>query len=248
MDALECIMTRRSVRKFTEQPIEFDKLAKIVHAGTYAPSAGNLQNFRFILITEKGLLHALYEHCMKQEAIYHAQVAIVVTSEEDQTELMYGLMGKRLYSVQNCAAATENILLAAHALGLGACWIGAFDEDKIRSMLDIEDHARPQAIIALGYPDEEPVVHKRDLQGFVHFNAYGLKVKDVDFLLRDFSLVWEKELKKGFEKGKKRVRRIKDLFRIWQDKNLKRKGIRKVIETEEEDREKKNKNDHKYLN
>lgn len=223
MEALDCIKSRRTIRKFTEQPIEFEKLGKILEAGSYAPSAGNIQNFRFILVTEKGLIKQLYDHCLQQEVVFHAQVCIVICGEDDKAERMYGLRGRRLYSIQNCAAAAQNMLLAAHDLGLGACWIGAFDEDKIRSLFDIEEQSRPQAIIALGYPDEHPPAEKKDLQAMTHFNAYGLKVKDVNQVVRDYSRKWEK----GIEGVKDSSGSIMRRLAKWMEERKKRKAKKK---------------------
>ncbi|MBU0471013.1 MAG: nitroreductase family protein [Nanoarchaeota archaeon] len=213
MDVLECIRTRRTIRKFTEQPVEFGKLSKILEAGTLSPSAGNLQNWRFILVTEKPLIRQIYEHCMRQEAVYHAQAVIIVCSMDNKAEMMYGLRGKRLYSVQNCACAAENMLLAAHSLGLGACWIGAFDEDKIDSMFDMtynQKDVRPQMIIALGYPAEKPRPPKRvDMASVVHFNQYALKAKYPHIVFRDYSVEWQKQAREIEESSEKLVKKFK---------------------------------------
>lgn len=222
MDALECILSRRTIRRFTEQPVEFDKIATLMEAGVHAPTSGNVQNFRFILVTEKGILQQLYEYCMRQEQVYNAQFAVVIVGEEDKIEALYGLRGRRLYSIQNCACAAENMLLAAHALGFGGCWIGAFDEDKVRGLLSIEDHARPQLILVFGYPDEEPVVERKALESFVNFNRYALKVKDVDMLLRDFSNIIEKNVKAAGNVSKKKaepfIKRFKEFLKTGKEK------------------------------
>ncbi len=196
METSKAIRTRRSVRKFTQQPVEFDKLAKIIEAGTFAPSAGNIQNWRFILVTDKPVLRELYNHCMNQEVVYNAQAAIIVVGVIDKAERLYGLRGKRLYTVQNCACAVENMLLTAHDQGLGACWIGAFNEDKLSVIFSIPDKARPQAIIALGYPAEKPNFERKDLESVTYFNQYGMKIKNFHLLIRDYSVEWERQSEK----------------------------------------------------
>lgn len=208
MDTLECIKTRRSIRKFTEQPVEFDKLAKIMEAGSQAPSTGDIQNWRFILVTEKALIHDLYNHCFQQEVVFNAQAAIIVCGETDPAERLYGLRGKRLYTVQNCASATENMLLAAHALGLGACWIGAFDEDKVSTVFSIPGNARPQAIVAIGYPNENPTKQFKDLAKCVYFNSFGSKIEDLHLVIRDYSVEWKKNLDSGKQHGKRGLKKV----------------------------------------
>ena len=125
-----------------------------MHAGIYAPNAGNIQNWQFILVTDHDRIKSIYQHCLHQEAVHNAQAIIVICGLVNKAERMYGLRGKRLYTVQNCAASAQNMLLAAHSLGLGACWIGAFDEDQISNTFNIPARARPQVILALGYADE----------------------------------------------------------------------------------------------
>ena len=112
------------------------------------------------------------------------------------------------------------MLVAANALGLGSCWIGAFDEDKIRTIFDIEEQSRPQIILALGYPDENPPPEKKDLASFVYFNAYGLKVKDINQVVWDYSRKWEKHIETVKERGGGAIRRLKG----WIDKKKGKKA------------------------
>ena len=192
MDALECIGTRRSIRRFLNVPVDWETIITIVEAGSLAPSSGNVQDWRFIVVDKKDLMKKICEHSLNQECIQNAGFLVVVCSSSVQTEMHYGLRGQRLYAIQNGAAAAENMLLAAHALGLGGIWVGAFDEEKLREVLDVPREARPQAILAFGYPDETPD-HKRlkDLNRITYFNAYGATVKKIHHVLRDYSLDWE---------------------------------------------------------
>ncbi|MFH1770606.1 MAG: nitroreductase family protein [archaeon] len=229
MELFECIENRRSIRKYTEQPIEFDKITKILNAGLYAPSTGNLQNWRFVLVLEKPLIKKLYHHCMKQEQVYHAQAVIVVCGVTDKAERMYGLRGKRLYTIQNCACAIQNMLLAAHALGIGACWVGAFDEDKVNALIGVPDRARPQAIITLGYPAEEPKSDRKSLEAATYFNSYGMKIKHLHMFLRDYSVEWERRFNKTKETGERQYRTIKEKIKDWWQKGQQGK-MRSVLE------------------
>ena len=156
MDAIECMRGRRSVRKYLDVPVEWDKVATILDCGRLAPSAGNVQNWKFIVVGEKGTKEALAQACVQQLWIGNAPVVIVIVSEPEKCKRYYGVRGERLYSVQNCAAAAQNMLNAAHALGLGGCWVGAFDPEEARKVLKIPDELEPIAFTPLGYPDDQP--------------------------------------------------------------------------------------------
>ncbi|HHE36918.1 MAG TPA: nitroreductase family protein [Candidatus Woesearchaeota archaeon] len=198
MDALECISTRRSIRRFLNVPVDFETIMTIVEAGSLAPSSGNVQDWKFIVVDNKDLMKKISEHSLGQECVHNAAFLIVVCSDPEQTEIHYGLRGQRLYTVQNCAAAAENMLLAAHALGLGGVWVGAFDEEKIRELLDIPKKARPQAILAFGYPDEVPDYKRvKDLRTITYFNSYGASIKKIHRVLRDYSVDWEARIRQA---------------------------------------------------
>jgi nitroreductase len=198
MDAIECIATRRSIRRFLKTPVDFETIMSIIEAGSLAPSSGNVQDWKFILVDDKSLMKAICEYSLNQECLFNAAFLIVICSDPEQTELHYGLRGERLYTVQNCATAGENMLLAAHALGLGGVWVGAFDEEKIRELLNIPSSARPQAVLAFGYPDEIPDQKRiKDLNILTYFNTYGVRIKNVHRVLRDYSVDWEARIKEA---------------------------------------------------
>lgn len=223
MEVFEAIFKRRTIRKFMNTPVEFEKLTEIISAGMHAPSSGNLQNWKFILITDKNKLRSLFHHTLEQEAFMTAQAGIIICSVDDIAEQYYGLRGKRLYAVQNCAAAIQNMLLAAQALKLGACWIGAFDEERVDSMFNIPGNARAQAIILVGYPDETPEdKNVKRIEDITFFNNYGEKVKKPHLILRDYSVEWQKihqkmkleakEMKKPKFDTQKAKEKTKDFF------------------------------------
>ncbi len=179
MDTLECIETRRSIRKYLDLPVEFEKLGNVLNAGRLAPSAGNLQDWKFVLVTEHDLRRQLANASSQQYWMEQAPVHIVVCSQPSKTERSYGLRGQELYSVQNAAAASQNMLLAAHDQGLGACWVGAFDEAMVRSALQMSEGARPLAIITLGYADEDPQPPtKFSVDNVTYIERWGNRIKD----------------------------------------------------------------------
>ena len=197
-DLFVCMADRRSVKHFTSQPVEMDKLLQIVQAGSLAPSSGNIQNWNFVVITDTDLIRKMYDHTLNQEPFLTAMAAIVVCGDVIYAHTMYGMRGKRLYTIQNCAAATQNMLLAAHALELGAVWIGAFDEDKISFMLSIPNHQhRPQAIILLGYPlDQAEPKEIKPLDALVFFNKFGSRVLRPHLITYDWAQEWRLQAQK----------------------------------------------------
>ena len=156
MDVFDAIRSRRSIRKYKDKQVPWDNIITIMQAGKYAPSAGNLQNWKFIYVKTDEKRKAKADACLQQEWMEMAPVYIVVVAEPAKMERYYGTRGARLYTIQGCAAAIENMLLTAHSLGLGACWVGAFDEDEMFRILNLPEEKIVQGIITIGYADEAP--------------------------------------------------------------------------------------------
>ena len=205
MELLECIKTRRSVRKFLDIPVEWDKVGAVADAGRSAPTAGNLQNWKFIIVLDKEKRKAIAEACLKQFWMEKAPVMIVVCSEPEKAKKFYGIRGERLYSIQNCAAAVQNMLLTAHSLGLGSCWVGAFDEDMLKRALGIPEYVRPQAVVPLGYPAEKvPTPMQYQLENIVFMEGWGSK-----FNLDSYLGYTSASVRDLIAKGKKVAEKIK---------------------------------------
>jgi len=133
MNTLKCINTRRSIRNFSDKPVDKDDLYLLVEAGMCAPNAGNLQDFKFIVTTKQEIINKTAEICMEQGWISTATGLIVICSQPGKQKEWYGPRGEHVFATQNASAAAQNILLAAHEIGLGACWIGGFDQQKADS-------------------------------------------------------------------------------------------------------------------
>lgn len=155
MDFNEVIKNRRSVRSFQRKPIEREKINKILEAGLWAPSAGNTQEWRFIKIENESLKGKIAEIAGGQAFIAEAPVVIVLCADLKEIERAYGERGVRLYSLLDCGMAAQNLMLTATAEGLGACPVGAFDEETLKALLRLPDNLRPVLIIPMGYPAEK---------------------------------------------------------------------------------------------
>jgi len=156
-DFLETILTRHSVRHFTGGSVSADDLKKILKAGMAAPSAVNAQPWAFIVVTKRELLDLLWERLPHAKMLDKAGAAVIVCGVPGKDKNFFS----KFWTV-DCSAATENILLAVHSLGLGAVWTAVYpDEEKIktvREVLKIPSEIIPLNVIPIGVPvgDEEP--------------------------------------------------------------------------------------------
>jgi len=147
---IDFILTRRSCRDFSPKPLKEGDLELLIEALRKAPSAGNLQPWFFYVVSNESKKRELVKAAYGQSFIADASLVFVVCVNPEASGKYYGNRGKTLYCIQDTAAAVENLLLAATALGYGSCWVGAFSEDKAREVLNIPEHLRPVAIIPVG--------------------------------------------------------------------------------------------------
>ena len=158
MDVFEAMEKRRSVRSFDARREVPDELVEeLLRCACQAPSAGNVQPWRFVVVRDVGLKARLAEAALGQAFVAQAPVVIVVCADLAAHAASYGRRGVELYAVQDTAAATENLLLCATALGLGACWVGAFREQEVVHALRLARDIRPMALVPVGYPSREEV-------------------------------------------------------------------------------------------
>ncbi|MBM4241493.1 MAG: nitroreductase family protein [Euryarchaeota archaeon] len=173
MDVLEAISERRSIRKFKKKPVEDELLNRIIESGIWAPSAGNIQSWEVIVVKDSETKSKLAFAAYMRDFIAEAPVVMVSCANEHRSSAIYGARGMDLYCIQDAACAAQNMLLAIHALGLGACWIGAFDEETVRNILEIHEGVRPVALIPLGYPNEKPYPPiRRGVEDVIHYKKF----------------------------------------------------------------------------
>lgn len=156
MDFWSVIEQRHSIRAFQSSPVGDDAIERLLGAAMRAPSAGNRQPWHFVIVRNPQVRAALEQAAYGRSFVGEAPVVIVVCAEPERSAARYGERGRRLYCLQDTAAAVENILLAATALGLGACWVGAFDEAAAARAVAPPAHLRPVALVPLGVPAESP--------------------------------------------------------------------------------------------
>ena len=154
MDLFEAIEKRHVCRDFDpKKDVPEEMIEKLLKAGKRAPSSGGLDDRQFIVIRgleTKQKLDEARPHTQRF-ALEDLPVVIAVVSDLDVLRERFGDRGVNLYAAQNCAAATENILLAATALELGACWVGSFDDEKVKAALGLSGNVQPFVLIPVGY-------------------------------------------------------------------------------------------------
>jgi len=166
MEAIQALTTRRSIRRFQLKPIPPELIERIVDAGRLAPTARNVQPWEFVVVTDAGRRAEIAEITDYGKFIAEAPACIVVLSKPTK------------YFLEDGAAATTNMLNAAHALGLGACWVAGDKKpytDRIVKLCGAPKDMRLIALIAVGYPDENPNPEKRPLEEVLHWESFGRK-------------------------------------------------------------------------
>jgi nitroreductase len=149
------------VRKYAGDPVTDDEVRALLEAAIAAPSAGNAQPWRFIIVRDQDLRERLVQAAYGQEFLAQAPVVIVVCADLVRARRAYGDRGENLYCLQDTAAAIQNVLLSATAHGLGTCWVGAFDERAVSELLHLASGLRPVALIPVGRPREAPSARAR---------------------------------------------------------------------------------------
>jgi nitroreductase len=173
MDIFQVIKDRRSIRKYKDTPVEREKIEQVLDAARLAPSWKNLQCWRFLVLTDPEkqakVLDAFPDDNPGKKAIAMAPVVIVVCADPTESDVENGIE----YFVADTAIAFEHLCLAAHALGLGTCWMGWYDEGRIKNALGIPASIRIVGITPLGYPDQEPKARPRkELTDIAYFDNW----------------------------------------------------------------------------
>jgi len=169
MDFYEVLNSRRSIRSYEAAPVPQDKLKSILEAARVAPSAGNAQPWHFIVVSDQKVREKIAMGCPWGRFIAEAPVLIVGCGD---------LKASRFY-LQDTAVALEHLVLAATAMGLGTCWIGAFDEPEIRSLLEIPDHLKIVSLISIGAPKTRSLSKslRKSIGEIVSCEQYGTPLK-----------------------------------------------------------------------
>lgn len=172
--AIENIMTRTSIRQYKNQPVEQEKIDVLLKAAMAAPSAVNLQPWHFIVIDDKATIDQL-----SGRQPTNAPLLIALCGDTDKTMMPDGKTKLPDFWIEDISAATENLLLAAHALGLGAVWTGVYPAmdrvDEVAKVLNCPKNIVPLAVVRVGYPDESPEPKDKFKEENISYNKFGGK-------------------------------------------------------------------------
>ena len=177
MDTYNSIKKRRSVRSYLDKKVSHSDIIKILESGHYAPSAGNSQNWRFIVIQESNK-EELSRHCSSQLWMQEAPVWIVVVSDNEKIKKEYPKTWKKL-TTQGCAASIQNMLLQATNIGLSSCWVSVSSELKFKHLLKIPEYVEIEGVITIGYSNEKPIEKRKSLEFLTFFESFGNRSRDV---------------------------------------------------------------------
>ena len=170
MDVMEAIQTRRSIRKYTNEPVSQEIVQELLKAAMMAPSAGNQQPWHFIVVTDRDLMESLTTVHPYAAMAPKAPMGILVCGDI-KLEKFSG------FWPQDCSAAIQNLLLAAHGKGLGAVWTGIYPlmerVDRCREIFGLADHVTPLAYVVIGYPAEQPKTVDRFKAERIHRNQWS---------------------------------------------------------------------------
>jgi nitroreductase len=169
MDAIECLITRRSVRDFSEKEVADKEIMEILKCAMFAPSAGNQRPWHFVVIKDTETMNKITEFHPHSQMLKTAKAAIAVVADTT-IEKHQG------YWVQDCSAAVQNILLSAHALGLGSVWLGIYPREErmkgLSALLNLPEKTIPFAVVAIGYPAKNIDQPDRFDRNRIHFEKW----------------------------------------------------------------------------
>lgn len=177
MDLFEAILGRRSIRRYLNKPVEEEKILKCLHAAIWAPSARNSQHWNYVVVRDAETRRKLAE--IHTHGRFMAESPVVIA--------VIGSPSKSIFWREDLGAAVQNMLLAAHAQGLGTCWMGVADtpfEEPIKKLLGVPENLRVLCTVSLGYPAEKPIRGREPLSYKVHWEKYGIQreIKEPDLL------------------------------------------------------------------
>jgi len=167
----EAILNRRSIRRYQGNPVPLEELVRLVELGVWAPSGGNAQTWRFVIVTQPEIIRAL--HAVAPGMLSIPPAIIAICQDKQLAFQRGGKLGQERASIMDAAMAAQNIMLAAFAHGLGTCSILSFHREAVARILELPDGVEPELLITIGKPAEQPVPPNRTLSGVVFVNRYG---------------------------------------------------------------------------
>tara|TARA_Y100000310_G_C20570844_1_gene757931 strand:- start:328 stop:897 length:570 start_codon:yes stop_codon:yes gene_type:complete len=180
MELSKAISSRKSTRSFKKKAADWRIVLEAIDAANQAPSAGNYNHLKYILVQDKEKIKKIAKHS-SQTWISESPIVVIVTSDDSHLENHYGERG-RIYAKQQSGAAIQNLLLTLVDNGLSACWVGAFTDELIRNFLSIPAHIQIEAIIPIGHSaDKSKKKKKKELEDTIYWETWDNQKKPTSF-------------------------------------------------------------------
>lgn len=181
MNVFEAITSLVTDKDFHRDVVDEKLIGLILHVGTHAPSAGNLQEWEFIVVEDNEKKAALASAALDLRHVKVAPSVIVICADVRKAALKYGKRGELVYAVEDAGACAAYMALAANALGLGFDIVRSFDEDEVRNILNLPDNLRPMILMPIGKPKGTKEDRKiNPFENVTYVNRYGQKI-DIEF-------------------------------------------------------------------
>jgi len=171
---MEVIKGRRSIRRFTDKTLERETLCQLVEAGCWAPSGGNAQAWVFIVYNDRQNMKKFLRF---SPGLFEVPGGMIfVCSDKERAYQKSGLLGRDVMAAMDASMAGQNIMLAAHAMGLGSCVLKGFDHDAAKILMNLPEHINPEMLIILGEPKSLPKAPaRRPLSEIMHYEKWEVK-------------------------------------------------------------------------
>lgn len=179
MELKESILERRSIRKYQDKKVPAHLIYEIFDTIRFSPSSGNTQCWKFIIVEDQKKRTEIATAALEQMWMSEAPIHIIVCNQHKKVTTLYGKLGK-MFSIQDCSIISAYLMLVAKEHNLGTCWVGAFDNEAIKRILDIPDDIDPEAIITLGYPQKIKLnkSKRKEVNDILFFDKWGSKSKN----------------------------------------------------------------------
>ena len=205
MELIDIIKKRRSIREYLQKEVSWDQVSEVLDAARWAPAAGNVQSYKFVVVGEKDKKEEVAKACFDQSWMKKAPVQIIACALIAPMRRLYGEKGVTNYVYQNVNSAVENMALRAYDLGLGSCWVGGVNESKMIEALDLPDDVKPICVLTLGYPKKSVRAPTKDpLSSLVRFEEWKGK-RRIETVKEPISI----PISRGLSKVKKFVKSVK---------------------------------------
>lgn len=181
MELKKSILGRRSIRKYKDKKVPIEIIHDIFDMARFSPSSGNTQCWKFIIVENKKKRTELATAALEQMWMSQAPIHIIVCNQHKKVTTLYGKLG-RIFSIQDCSIISSYLMLLAREKGLGTCWVGAFDPEAVKRILNIPEDVDPEAIITLGYPERIKLSNsnRKDIKDILFFDEWNSKEQKTD--------------------------------------------------------------------